>query len=151
MIESVFQRQTYSISKRFSTFERTSSKNWLYFNVNQFFNSKYYSVFMRETAWNRFHFCAFDNVVCDLATDAQPKMNSWPIWAQKVPKEASIRVFLNFMLYMNIRLSDTFSRYVCYAPDGLFWLNLYIYIFLNRFVHGYRHHTANRWCFRKGL
>ena len=30
------------------------------------------------------------------------------------------------MLYMNGRLSqNSFSTYICYTPDGLFWLNLY--------------------------
>ena len=33
----------------------------------------------------------------------------------------------NILLYMSSRLPEnSFSAYVCYAPDGLFWLNLYL-------------------------
>ena len=58
-----------------------------------------------------------------------------PIWTQKVPKEAlrcglqtSIRGFLlNIWFYMNSRLSKIRSVHTYgYAPDGLFWLNLYV-------------------------
>ena len=32
----------------------------------------------------------------------------------------------NILLYMNGRLSKIMSIHVCYTPDGLFWLNLYL-------------------------
>ena len=35
--------------------------------------------------------------------------------------------FKNILLYMSSRLpKKSFSTYVCYTPDGLFWLNLYM-------------------------
>ena len=48
-----------------------------------------------------------------------------PVWTTNLCK----RFFLNTLLHMNGRLSKIHSAhtYVCYTPDGLFWLNLYLF------------------------
>ena len=67
--------------------------------------------------------------------------NNWPIWTQKVPKEASrcrlqtfIKVFQRYsVVHEQSAVENWFSTYVCYAPDGLFWLNLYVRLLLRQF------------------
>ena len=31
-----------------------------------------------------------------------------------------------FVVHEQLAVENSFSTYVCYAPDGLFWLNLYV-------------------------
>ena len=31
-----------------------------------------------------------------------------------------------FVVHEQLGVENSFSTYVCYAPDGLFWLNLYV-------------------------
>ena len=40
-----------------------------------------------------------------------------------------IRIFQKyFVVHEQSAVENSFSTYICYTPDGLFWLNLYIYI-----------------------
>ena len=40
-----------------------------------------------------------------------------------------------FVVNKQSAVESSFSTYVCYAPDGLFWLNLYLNAFANMGVH----------------
>ena len=55
--------------------------------------------------------------------DAKGAKRSVKMWATNFYKS----YFKNILLYMSIEQSAVkkpFSIYACYAPDGLFWLNL---------------------------
>ena len=49
---------------------------------------------------------------------------------QKKRKDVDYNLLLEFfqkyfVVHEQLAAKDSFSTYVCYAPDGLFWLNLY--------------------------
>ena len=37
----------------------------------------------------------------------------------------------HFVVHWQLAVKNSVSTYVCYTPDGFFWLNLYIYAFFN--------------------
>ena len=48
-----------------------------------------------------------------------------------VDYKPSIRVFQKyFVVHEHSAVKNSFSTYVCYAPDGSFWLNLYVLKFM---------------------
>ena len=57
--------------------------------------------------------------------------NNWPISTQNCKLLCDcLRYFVVHKLYA---VKNSFSTYVCYAPDGLFWLNLYSFQSLLKF------------------
>ena len=56
---------------------------------------------------------------------------------QKKRKDVDYKLLLEFfqkifVVHEQSAVEKSFSTYVCYAPDGLFWLNLYITFFENQ-------------------
>ena len=74
--------------------------------------------------------CRFSNI--GTSKTLCPSSN-WPILVQKLPKKCKdgdykllYKFFKNvFFLHEQSAVKKSFSTYVCYAPDGVFWLNLY--------------------------
>ena len=62
--------------------------------------------------------------------DAKGAKRSIKIWTTNFYKS----FFKNMLLY-----KISLSTYVCYAPDGLFWLNLYIVCLILRLTRAYIH------------
>ena len=87
---------------------------------------------------NRRHFpsktanCRFSNILQRLTV---PRIidQFWRERCQKKRKDVDYKLLQEFIQKYFVEheqsaVENSFSTYVCYAPDGLFWLNLYIII-----------------------